>query len=196
MEEIKIKKQLLVLVFIIFFSLSMASDISVQLSEKAINSFAAAISPLEFRKEIKVLDQKTMAQYSINDMVVDLKKDQIYVKGNLNLNLNGSTLDAVINGKLEPVLDDKTGILSLKLAKVNIVGLEFLKLDKVIKKDFSIPLKITDLKPIKIKKSEGQYQEIYPKITNENIIVADKLITIRGDISFKKGETVIKTEVR
>jgi hypothetical protein len=114
MEEIKIKKQLLVLVFIIFYTLSMASDISIQLSEKAINSFVTSVSPLEFRKEIKVLDQKTMAQYSIKDMVVDLKKDQIYVSANLNLNLNGSTLDAVINGELKHVLDDKTGVLSLK----------------------------------------------------------------------------------
>jgi hypothetical protein len=73
--------------------------------------------------------------------------------------------------------------------------LEFLKLDKVIKKDFAIPLKITDLKPVKIKRSHGEYQEIYPKITNENIIVADKLITLNGDLSFEKGEAVIKTEL-
>jgi len=196
MEEINIKKQLLVLVFIIFYTLSMAGDISIQLSEKAMNSFITAISPLEFKKEIKVLDQKTMAQYTIKNMVLVLKKDQIYISGNLNLNLNGNTLDAGINGELEPVLDNDTGVLSLKLAKVNIVGLEFLKLDSALKDHVLIPLKLNDLKPIKIKKSDNEYQEIYPKITNENILVADKLITISGDISFEKGETLIKTEVR
>ena len=185
-----------ILMFIILSSLSLASDISIQLSEKAMNSFITAISPLEFQKEIKVLDQKTMAQYSIKNITIELKKDQIYVNGNLNLNLNGSTLDAVINGELKPVLDNKTGVLSLKLAKVNIVGLEFLKLDKALKDHVLIPLKLNDLKPIKIKKNDSEYQEIYPKIINEDIIVTDKLITVNGDISFEKGETVIKTETR
>ncbi|MGB6129393.1 MAG: hypothetical protein WBG30_11640 [Psychrilyobacter sp.] len=196
MEEIKIKKQLLILVFIIFNTLGMASDISIKLSEKAINSFATAISPLEFKKEIKVLDQKTMAQYTIKNMVIVLKKDQIYISGDLNLNLNGNTLDASINGELKPILDNNTGILSLKLAQVNIVGLEFLRLDKALKDHVLIPLKLNDLKPIKIKKSKGEYQEIYPKITNENVIVSDKLITISGDISFEKSEEPLKTEVR
>ncbi|UUV19851.1 hypothetical protein NRK67_10605 [Fusobacteria bacterium ZRK30] len=196
MEEIKIKRQLLVLVFTMFYTLSMASDINIQMSERAINSFAAAISPLEIKKEIKVLDQKTMAQYTIKNMVIVLKKDQIYISGNLNLNLNGSTLDAAINGELEPILDNKTGVLSLKLSKVNIVGLEFLKLDKALKDHVLIPLKLNDLKPIKVKKSNNEYQEIYPKITNESILIADKLITISGDISFKKGGKLIKIEVR
>lgn len=196
MEEIKIKKQLLFLVFTMFYTLSMASDINIQLSEKAINSFATAISPLEFQKEIKVLDQKTTAQYIIKNMVIVLKKDQIYISGNLNLNLNGNTLDAGINGELEPVMDNDTGILSLKLAKVNIVGLEFLKLDKALKDHVLIPLKLNDLKPIKIKKSDTEYQEIYPKVTNENVTVTDKLITIRGDISFEKGKKIVKTEVK
>ena len=176
--------------------MNMASDISIQLSEKAINSFITAISPLEFQKEIKVLDQKTMTQYNIKDMLIQLKKDQIYVSGNLNLNLNGSKLEASINGELKPVLDNKTGVLSLKLAKVNIVGLEFLKLDRALKDQVLIPLKLNNLKPIKIKKNDSEYQEIYPKIINENIIVTDKLITITGDILFEKGEVVIKTETR
>jgi len=196
MEEIKIKKQLLIFVFIMFYSLSMANDISVKLSEKAINSFVTAISPLEFQKEIKVLDQKTMAQYTIKNMVVVLKKDQIYIVGDLNLNLNGNTLDASINGELEPILDNNTGVLSLKLAQVNIVGLEFLRLDKALKDHVLIPLKLNDLKPIKIKKSDGVYQEIYPKITNENVIVSEKLITISGDISFEKSGGLLKTELR
>ncbi|MEI6856433.1 hypothetical protein [Psychrilyobacter sp.] len=196
MEEIKIKKQLLVLVFIIFYTLSMASDISIQLSEKSINSFVTAISPLEFQKEIKVLGQKTMAEYTIKDMVINLKKDQIYISGNLNLNLNGTTLDASINGELKPILDDKTGVLSLKLTKVNIVGLEFLKLDSALKDHVLIPLKLSDLKPIKIKKNDTEYQEIYPRIINESIIVADKLITLNGDLSFERGEILTKTEAK
>lgn len=196
MEEIKIKKQLLVLVFTMFYTISMASDISIQLSEKAINSFATAINPLEFQKEIKVLDQKTTAHYTIKNMVIVLKKDQIDISGNLNLNLNGNTLDAGINGELEPVLDNDTGSLSLKLAKVNIVGLEFLKLDRALKDHVLIPLKLSDLKPIKIKKNDDEYQEIYPKITNENVTVADKMITISGDISFEKGKKIVKTEVK
>ena len=196
MEEIKIKRQLLVLVFTMFYTLSMASDINIQLSEKAINSFATAISPLEFKKEIKVLDQKTTAQYTIKNMVIVLKKERIDISGNLNLNLNGNTLDAGINGELEPVLDNDTGTLSLKLAKVNIVGLEFLKLDKALKDHVLIPLKLSDLKPIKIKKNEDEYQEIYPKITNENVTVIDKMITISGDISFEKGKKIVKTEVK
>ena len=196
MEEIKIKKQLLVSVFIIFFTLSMASDINIQLSEKAINSFTTAISPLEFQKEIKVLDQKTTAKYTIKNTVIALKKGRIDIRGNLNLNLNGNTLDAGINGELEPVLDNNTGTLSLKLTKVNIVGLEFLKLDRAVKDHVLIPLKLSDLKPIKIKKSDNEYQEIYPKVTNENVTVADKLITISGDISFEKDKELIKTEVR
>jgi len=196
MEEIKIKRQLLVLVFTMFYTLSMASDINIQLSEKAINSFATAISPLEFKKEIKVLDQKTTAQYTIKNMVIVLKKERIDISGNLNLNLNGNTLDAGINGELEPVLDNDTGTLSLKLAKVNIVGLEFLKLDKALKDHVLIPLKLSDLKPIKIKKNEDEYQEIYPKITNENVTVIDKMITISGDISFEKGKKIVKAEVK
>jgi len=196
MEEIKIKKQLLVLVFIIFYTLSMSSDISVQLSEKAINSFVTAISPLEFQKEIKVLDQKTMARYTIKNMMIVLKKDQIYISGDLNLNLNGNILDAGINGELKPILDNNTGILSLKLAQVNIVGLEFLRLDKALKDHVLIPLKLNNLKPIKIKKSNEEYQEIYPKITNENVIVSEKLITISGDLSFEKSGELLKTEVR
>lgn len=196
MEEIKIKKQLLVLVFTMFYTLSMAGDINIQLSEKAINSFATAISPLEFKKEIKVLDQKTTARYTIKNMVIVLKKDQIYISGNLNLDLSGNTLDAGINGELEPVMDNDTGVLSLKLAKVDIVGLEFLRLDKALKDHVLIPLKLSDLKPIKIRKNNGEYQEIYPKITNENVTVTDKLITIRGDISFEKGKKLVKTEVK
>lgn len=196
MEEIKIKKQLLILVFIIFNTLGMASDINIQMSEKAINSFVTAISPLKFQKEIKVLDQKTTAQYTIKNMVVVLKKDQIYISGDLNLNLNGNTLEASINGELKPILDNNTGILSLKLAQVNIVGLEFLRLDKALKDQVLIPLKLSDLRPIKIKKNDNEYQKIYPKITNENIVVSDKLITISGDMSFEKDERVIKTEVR
>ena len=177
-------------------SMSMARDISIQLSEKAINSLVTAISPLEFQKEIKVLAQKTMIHYTINNMVIVLKKDKIYVSGDLNLNLNESKLEASINGELKPILDDKTGILSLKLAKVNIVGLEFLKLDRALKDQVLIPLELGNLKPIKIKKSESEYQEIYPKITNKNIIVGEKLITVTGDISFEKGEIVIKTETK
>lgn len=196
MEEIKIKKQLLILVFTIFYTISMASDISIQLSEKAINSFATAISPLEFQKEIKVLNQKTTAHYTIKNMVIALKKGQIDISGNLNLNLNGNTLDAGINGELEPVLDNDTGTLSLKLAKVNIVGLEFLKLDSALNDHVLIPLKLSDLKPIKIKKNDVEYQEIYPKITNENVTVADKMITISGDISFEKGKKIVKAEVK
>lgn len=194
MEEINIKKQLLVLVFVLLSSISMASDIKVQLSEKAINSLATAISPLEFQKETKILDQKTTAEYTIKDIVVKLKKDQIYISGSLKLKLNDAKLDASINGELKPILDDKTGVLSLKLVKVNIVGLEFLKLDKALKEHVLIPLKLSDLKPIKIKKNDTEDQEIYPKITNENITVADKLIIIIGDISFEKGKVVSKNK--
>ena len=184
------------LTFIVSTNLSFSKGISIQLSEQAINSFATAISPLEFQKEIKVLDQKTAAQYTIKNMVIVLKKDQIYISGDLNLNLSGNTLDASINGELKPVIDSDTGVLSLKLAKVNIVGLEFLKLDKALKDHVLIPLKLSELKPIKIKKSNDEYQEIYPKIINESVLVTDKLITISGDISFEKGEKLIKTEVR
>ena len=177
-------------------SVSMASDINIQLSEKAINSFVTAATPWKFNKEVKILDQKTMAEYNIKNVVVSLKENQIYVEGKLNLNLNGSKLEANINGELKPILNNKTGILSLKLAKVNIVGLEFLKLDRALKDRVLIPLELGNLKPIKIKKSEDEYQEIYPKITNENIIVGEKQITVTGDISFEKGEVVIKEETK
>ena len=174
--------------FVILCSVSMASDIDIQLSEKAISSFISAASPIKFKKEIKVMDRKTEAKFMINNLVINLKTDKIYVEGKLSLEMKESKLEASINGELEPTIDQKTGEMILKLNKVNIKGLEFLKLDEVLKDQVEIHLNISNLKPIKIKQSDTEYEEVIPKITNEKIEITEEFIKVSGDISFSKGK--------
>ncbi|MCK5780006.1 MAG: hypothetical protein KAH04_03250 [Psychrilyobacter sp.] len=175
-------------IFIILNSLVFSSDINITLSEKAINSFVTAASPVEFSQEINVLTGKTKADFTITKVNIDLEKDKISIKGHLNIDLNGSTLDANISGELEPTIDEKTGELSLKLSKVDIKGLEFLKLDKALKNNVSIPLKVNELKAIEIKKSDTEYLEVNPIISNQKILIIKDKISIIGDIRFEKGQ--------
>ena len=186
------KVLLLIYIFTVLATITFAKDINIQISEETINSFIKATGPITRKKEAKILDQKTLIEYTVKDMVVSLKKEGIDITGKIDVNLNGSTISAALRGELEPVIDDKTGQLTLKLAKFDIVGLEFLKLDKVIKKDLLIPLDFTDMKPIKVKINENKYKEIYPQITNANIVVEDKNIKILGDIYFSDKGTILK----
>ncbi len=188
------KVLLFIYIFTILTTTTFTKDINIQISEQTINSFIKATGPITTKKEVKILDQKTMIEYTTKDMVVTLKKEEIDITGKIDVNLNGSTINATLRGELEPVMDDKTGQLALKLAKFDIVGLEFLKLDKVIKKDLLIPLDFTDMKPIKVKINENRYKEIYPQITNANIVIEDKNIKILGDIYFSDKRSVLKTK--